>query len=267
MKKYETFSIALGGWAARGLAHIGIIEYLDELNIRPTMISGTSMGAVIWAFYAIGYTGGEMREITKNIKILSLIDFDMKTGVFKWKKIMNLLEKYIGNTTFSETKIPLKIIATDIDTGEKYIFETGKIIDAIRASISIPGVFRPYNHLGKHFVDGWITENLPTSVLPKGKILAISVQIPIKFMKKKAPWKLDFWTNGIIANSFSLIRRTIGIMMLENEKRSKMIHEYIISPKIEAYDIDYYDFRNMDKMIDAGYRAGKWIEEFLLAEK
>jgi NTE family protein len=67
---------------------------------------------------------------------------------------MNLLEKYIGNTTFSETKIPLKIIATDIDTGEKYIFETGKIIDAIRASISIPGVFRPYNHLGKHFVDG-----------------------------------------------------------------------------------------------------------------
>ena len=80
---------------------------------------------------------------------------------------MNLLEKYIGNTAFSETKIPLKIIATDIDTGEKYIFEEGRILDAIRASISIPGVFRPYSHMGHHFVDGGITENLPTSVLPK----------------------------------------------------------------------------------------------------
>lgn len=95
-----------------------------------------------------------MREIAKGIPWLSLIDIDIRTGSLKGKKLMKYLEKYIGEKTFADTRIPLVIIATDIDTGEKYICREGRLIDAIRASISIPGIFMPYSYADRSLVDG-----------------------------------------------------------------------------------------------------------------
>jgi NTE family protein len=100
---------------------------------------------------------------------------------------MKYLSKYLGEINFSDLKIPLSIVATNIDTGEKVIFQEGRVIDAIRASIGIPGIFIPYRFNGMHLVDGGIMENLPIQVIQNNNtIIAVSVQIDIsKRMKSK----------------------------------------------------------------------------------
>ena len=138
---------------------------MEEKNIQITEIAGTSMGAIIGAFLAIGTTSDEMQKITREINYLQMIDFDLKNGFIKGDKIINFLEKYFGNTQIQDLKIPLKIIATDLETGEKKVFMNGKIVDAVRASISLPGIFRPHEIDGKFFIDGGVVSNLPLEEL------------------------------------------------------------------------------------------------------
>lgn len=247
----KDFSLALGGGAARGLAHIGVIQRLEELGQTPRAISGTSIGAVIGAFYAAGYTSTEMRQIALETKILKLVDLDLKNGLLKGTKIMKYLEKYLGEKTFEELNIPLTIIATDIDTGEKVIFREGRVIDAIRGSIGIPGLFRPFRYHGMHLVDGGIMENLPVSVLdPKLPVIAVSVQMDIVKRTRKKKRSFIFPDGNVIGNSYAILRKMVGIMMLGNEANSLQSRNdvHLIRPMRE--DIDFYDFRQMEAMID-----------------
>lgn len=259
--KSSNFALVLGGGAARGMAHIGVIRRLEELEKTPSIITGTSIGAVIGAFYACGYTSSEMEKIATEVNILTLIDFDLTHGIVKGKKIIQFFEKYFGETTFAETKIKLIIIATDIDTGEKIVCTEGKIIDAIRASISIPGVFAPYKHDGRKLVDGGLTENLPIEVLPKEiDVIAVSVQMPLR--KKTIKKSTFFFPNGtVFSNSYQILRKTIGIMIAQNEIRSLASRENIILIQPKREDIDFYDFKNIQPMIEAGYREAGIITE------
>jgi NTE family protein len=122
---------------------------------------------------------------------------------------MKYLSKYLGNKSFVDLKIPLSIVATNIDTGEKVIFREGRVIDAIRASIGIPGIFVPYKHNGMHLVDGGIIENLPIGVLlTDHPVVAISVQIDIK--KRVRIKKSFFFPNGtMLSNSYGIIRKMV----------------------------------------------------------
>ncbi len=253
------FALVFWGGAARGMAHIGVIQRLEELEKTPSIITGTSIGAVIGAFYACGYTSSEMKKIATEFNMLTLIDFDLTHGIMKGKKILRFLQKYLWETTFAETKIKLIIVATDIDTGEKIVFTEGRIIDAIRASISIPGVFAPYKHNGRKLVDGGLTENLPIEVLSKEiDVIAISVQLPIQNNRKR--WSNFFFPNGtVLTNSFQILRKTIGIMITQNELRSLASRENIILIRPEREDIDYYDFKKIQPMIEAGYKAASII--------
>lgn len=237
------------------MAHIGVMQRLEELEKTPSVITGTSIGAVIGAFYACGYTSSEMEKIATEVNILTLIDFDLTHGIVKGKKIIQFFEKYFGETTFAETKIKLIIVATDIDTGEKIIFTEGKIIDAIRASISIPGVFAPYKHDGRKLVDGGLTENLPIEVLPK-EIDVIAVSVLMSVRKKITKKSILLFPNGIVfINAYQILRKTIGIVIAQNEIRSLESRENIILIRPEREDIDYYDFKNIQPMIEAGYTS------------
>ncbi len=253
----KQFSLVLGGGAARGMAHIGIIERLDELWLSPVEISGTSIGAVIGAFFAAWYRGVEMRKIALETNFLKLIDLDLKNWLLKWNKIMKYLSNYLGNTNFSELKIPLSIVATDINTGEKIIFREGRIIDAIRASIGVPWVFVPYKHNGMHLVDGGIIENLPIEVIESNyPVIAVSVQLDIT---KKIKVKKSFlFPNGtMLSNSYGIIRKMVGIMIAQNELRSIHSRESVLLIRPWREDIDYYDFKKMNIMINEGYKVAK----------
>ncbi len=258
-----SFSLVFGGWAARGLAHIGVIERLDELGVSPSEISGTSIGAIIGAFYAAGYSGTDMRKIAINTNLLKLIDLDLRNWLLKWNKIMKYLSRYLGDIQFVDLCIPLSIVATNIDSWEKVIFREGRVIDAIRASIGIPGIFIPYKYNGMHLVDGGIIENLPIgSLLMDHPVIAISVQLDI--CKRVRIKKSFFFPNGtLLSNSYETIRKMVWIMMIQNELRSiQSSKSSVILIQPGRDDIDYYDFKKMNHMIHEWYISSSKLIDF-----
>ena len=178
--------LALGSGAAFGLAHIGVLKALERENIHIDIVSGCSIGAVIGALWASGYSAVELENIAFSFKrkrdLLKLVDiFDLSfpfSGFCKGRTVKHFLHKYLKKTHFKHLRFPLRIVATDLFTSEDVVFKEGNVIDAIRASISIPGVIRPFKHGGKMLIDGGVTNPLPISLLiDEGvrKIIAVNV--------------------------------------------------------------------------------------------
>ncbi|MFA7369254.1 MAG: patatin-like phospholipase family protein, partial [Kiritimatiellales bacterium] len=157
--KVKKIGLALGGGGARGLAHIQVLETLDELGIRPHRIAGTSIGAVVGALYASGLSGREIRELVhqwqtprpeKRNGILdrrdlrrwaALLDPSFsRSGLFKGEKIIQFLSDFVKCTTFEELEIPLYVVAADYGDASEVVFKSGDLLSAVRASIAIPGV-------------------------------------------------------------------------------------------------------------------------------
>lgn len=258
----ENFSLILGGWSARGIAHIGIIRRLEELDATPVCIVWTSMGAIIGTFYACGYSSKQMEEILLGINFLQFIDPNFLHGGIKGNKIITFLKKYLGETSIEQTKIPLKIISTDINTGEVVVFESGKIIDAIRASISIPGIFTPFHHHWAALVDGGIVANLPIEFAPENtKVIAVSVMMSQKKSSQKESKK--FFQKTPFSHTYTVLRKAVGIMIAQNESRSIQSREGILLIHPERDDIEYYDFKKIRALIQSGYSATSDIWKYL----
>jgi NTE family protein len=257
------FSLILGGGAARGLAHIGVIKRLEELDDKPSHIIGTSIGAIVGAFYACGFTSTEMQQIVRDTSFLWLVDIHFLQGGIKGNKIASYFKKYFGTKTFAETIIPLKIIAADIDTGEKIVFEDGQIIDALRASISIPGVFVPFRHNGMSLVDGGIVANLPIEFAPEDeKIIAVSVQMNLRKSSKKESKSL-FPAKTPFIHTYTLLRKAVGIMIAQNERTSIASRKDILVLRPGRDDIEYYDFQKVDELVDEWYKTALPITDYL----
>ena len=135
------YGLALWWGSARWFVHIWVIKYLEEKDIKITEISWTSMWAIVWAFLAFWKNSSEMLEIAKELKILKLVDLDFKFWFVKWNKVVKKLRTYFWDTKIEDLKIKLKIVATDLWTWERKVFESWDLVDAISASISVPGVF------------------------------------------------------------------------------------------------------------------------------
>jgi NTE family protein len=194
--KVLKIGLALGGGGARGLAHIQVLETLDELGIRPYRIAGTSIGAVIGSLYASGLSGLEIRELVhqwqtprpeKRHGILdrrdlrrwaALLDpsFD-RSGLFKGEKIIRFLSDFVKCTTFEELKIPLYVTAADYGDASEVVFKSGDLLSAVRASIAIPGVFTPVERDGSLLLDGGVVNPLPYNLLQDECDLVIAVDV------------------------------------------------------------------------------------------
>lgn len=174
--------LVLGSGAALGLAHIGVIRVLEEEGIPIDVVAGSSMGASIAAFWATGKSSNQMEKIVytsrKKISLLSLRDLIFPaSGLISDRRIMNLLSSYLGEKTFRDIKLPLKIVAVGFENREVVVLDSGKLIDAVRASISIPGIFKPKKKDGIHLIDGGILDPVPVSVLMRmgvKKIIAVN---------------------------------------------------------------------------------------------
>ena len=257
------FSLVLWGWSARALAHIGIIKRLEECHVVPSLVVGTSMGAIIAALYACGYSSREMQDAAKGIRFFSLLDPDILHGGIKWNKIVSFLKKYFDEKTFRDVEFPLKIIAVDIHTGAKVVFESGKIIDALRASISIPWIFTPYRYKGMTLVDGGIVANLPIEeALPWEKVIAVSVQLDVEKQNKRKTWNEGFIKRPFI-QTYLVLRKAVSIMIKQNERFSLASREDVCFLRLGREDIDYYDFQKCDRLIHAWYLLGSEIRSYL----
>ena len=164
--KKKKLGLVLSGGGARGYAHIGILKVLDELKIKPDYIAGTSMGAIIGAAYALGMSASEIEKKADELKLYKYLDPTIpKKGLIKGDKILKLFEEIYQNKNFDETKIPLFVNAVDVETGKELIFSEGSIAIAVRASMSIPGIFNPINVNDYILVDGGLTNNIPLSLI------------------------------------------------------------------------------------------------------
>lgn len=164
--------LALSSGAARGLAHIGVLEVLKREEIPIDMVAGTSAGALVGALCAQMKDCGPLKEIAISIdlkRMVSLVDPVLpKTGLVRGKRITDLLRTIIGgDIKFDDLKIPLACVATDIKTGEEVVINQGSVVEGIRASISIPGIFTVAKWGDRYLVDGALANPVPVSVLRK----------------------------------------------------------------------------------------------------
>ncbi|MCW7470664.1 patatin-like phospholipase family protein [Leptospira kanakyensis] len=210
--------VALGGGAALGLAQVGIMKVMEEEGLVPDMIAGTSIGAVIGAFWAsgLGYKGilPLLGEIDSIFKMFKLVDLSFPgQGLLHGKHVRSLLEKYLGDLYFEDLPIKLRLISCDITTRQEIILSEGKVLDAVMASISIPGVFVPQpQENGKTYVDGGIVNPLPVSALSHEgveKIIAIN-SMPSSKDEMKTNKLLNLNVLDIIVNSLYSLQYRIG---------------------------------------------------------
>jgi len=177
--KRKKIGLVLGSGSARGFAHIGVLLVLDKYGIKPDYIAGTSIGAAIGALYCSGMSPEYMRRLAITTEWQDLLDFTVpKTGMIEGNNIEEYIQALTNNNKFSELRIPLSVIATDIRHAQKVVFTEGNVARAVRASISIPGVFSPVLIDSRELVDGGLVDPIPVDVVRKmGADIIIAVDI------------------------------------------------------------------------------------------
>ncbi len=154
--------LVLSGGAARGFAHIGLLRTIKRAGIQVDVISGTSMGAILGAFYANGYSAEKIYELAQSISWRDIIDFSFGSGLFKGLKLHTFLAAHLPET-FDELEKSLVISTTDIETGQEVFIFQGDLITALRASSCFPGAFEPVVFNGRTLADGGIVNNIPVN--------------------------------------------------------------------------------------------------------
>lgn len=246
LKKYNT-GIVLSGGAMRGFAHLGVLKALHEAGIFPEIISGTSAGSIVGAFYADGYEPGEILEIFENKKIYDLVG----SAIFKNAGLLNmtglgkLLKENLRAKTFEEFKKPLFVAATNLTTGSVEYFSKGSIVDKVLASSSIPVLFRPIKIHKDVYVDGAITNNLPLEPIKKKckKLIGVNVH-PLE----ENP-QLDS-LRSIAIRSFH-----IGIASVYNKK--DLFDMYIEPQELRKYG--YFNVKDSQALFNIGYEAAQQV--------
>jgi NTE family protein len=176
--------LALGGGGARGLAHIGILKVLQREQIPIDVITGTSMGGIVGAMHAVGLSPEQMEaEATKRGEIgqiFKLIDLQLVgSGLLGGKRIKKMIVEMLGaEKTFADLRLPFAVIATDYNSGREVVLKDGNLADAVRATMSVPGVFEPVEIGGYKLLDGGVLDNVPVGVardLGAEKVIAVDV--------------------------------------------------------------------------------------------
>ena len=164
MNNTQTVSLVLGSGGARGLAHIGVIRWLEEHDFRIEAISGSSIGALVGGFYAAGKLESYARWVCalRRVDVLRLLDFAFsKSGLFSGDRVMQTLEELLGDTNIEDLPISFTAVATNLDLEKEIWINRGSLFEAIRASISVPTVFTPVRYNGYLLVDGGLTNPIP----------------------------------------------------------------------------------------------------------
>ena len=269
--------LALGGGGARGLAHIGVLKVLEKENIPIDLITGTSMGAIIGAVYALKKDISAIEKITEKYSKISEFNIDLsfsekerKDKPFFLKKmsdflkkgyILNLeltrkyindgeglrrvIEELVNNKTFEDTQIPFAVVAADLVMGEKVIIRRGKLFDALLASASIPGMFPPVILDKKILVDGGIVDVVPIEVaqsLGANFVIAVSVSQTIK---KRAEF----------SNAVEIFFRSDSITSAELRKLQLSFANVVITPKVGRFH--WSDFSKPEKCVREGEIAAQ----------
>ncbi|MGD0382862.1 MAG: patatin-like phospholipase family protein [Thermoguttaceae bacterium] len=250
--------LALGGGGVRGLAHIPVLETLDDLGISPDIIAGTSMGAIIGALYASGMSGKEIRErvsrilISKDdtwrdivakksdlVKLVKAFSAEMPRGGFiNTQGFFEYLFHEIKKRTFEELEIPLLVIAADYWKAEEVVFEKGDLLPALQASMAVPGVFAPVSVANKVLVDGGVVNLVPYDRLLERADFTIAVDVS----KVRNPGKNE------IPGALESVLGAFNIMQASALAEKMKIRKPDIYVQMEIHDVRMLDFNKTDEV-------------------
>ena len=262
-RKPPKVGLALGSSAARGLAHIGVLKALKEASIPVDMVAGTSMGAMIGACFAKEGEISAVEEIAINTgwrELARLLDpklGSLRKGLIRGQRIEEFLYSLIGDAEFKDLKIPFAAVATDVNTGEEVVIREGSVIEAVRASISIPGIFVPVMLEGKCLVDGGLTNPVPADIVrDMGAKFIIAVNVLVEPQKSKRTASPPKGAEMAEApNIFNTLIQSIYIMEHEIIKSRIPKADVIISPDVSR--IEAFEFYKGEEAILAGYEAAR----------
>ena len=242
-------SLVLGGGAARGFAHVGVIRALEQEQIPIDLIVGTSVGSLIGAIYASDANSFELEWTAFKIEKDSIMDYGFMSafagmGAAKGEKLEEFVRAKVPIMNIEGLKIPFAAVATDLNRGKRVVLDRGSVARAVRASSAIPGVFMPVDHQGKLLVDGGVVDNIPVSVArERGADMIIAVDIGENVI------------NFDITNVIDVMLQAITIMSAENAKTRKREADILIAPKVG--DVRMLDFTQKKRCMQAGIEATK----------
>lgn len=238
-------ALALGAGSARGLAHIGVIQVLQESRVPIHLVTGSSIGAVAGAFLAAGLDMRLIGRMAAEMDFRVLLDPQVpRLGFFSGKKVYQFLRLLTQGKSFADLLLPLAVVATDLEAGERVIIDQGEVAEALRASISVPGVFRPVIREGRCLVDGAVTERLPVNVareLGAGFIIGVDVTYGGRAVEINH-------TLGVILQAIELLEKQIQDGYAANA-------DVIIQPRIGHIGSTRFDLA--EELIAMGREAAK----------
>ena len=248
----KTIGLALGGGGARGLAHALVLEALDEMGCRPSIIAGTSIGAIMGALYASGVSGKTIRENIQHntisrkdrwrdifkrradlMKVVRTVGLEYgRGGLVKPDRFLNLLLAAVHKNTFAELEIPLLVIAADYWSGEEVVLETGALLPALKASMAFPGVFAPVSIGGRILVDGGLVNLVPYECI----LDRCDVSIAVNVAGFRAPEDLrrpNVWES--VLGSFQIMQGATLNEKLKRRRPDIYVHPEIIDVPMFAF--------------------------------
>jgi len=240
-------ALVLGGGAARGLAHVGVIRALEQEKIPIDMIIGTSVGSLIGAIYANDPNSFELEWTAFTLDKDSIFDYGILNaftgmGVAKGEKIEEFVKAKIATANVEDLKLPFAAVATDLNHGTRVVLDHGPVAKVVHASSAIPGVFEPVELQGRLLVDGGVMDNIPIDVArEKGADIVIAVDIS------------ENVTNFNITNLVDVTIQAVNIMFNENVKNRKKEADVLISPAVG--DVAMLDFTQKKRCMQAGIDA------------
>lgn len=237
--------LALGGGAARGFAHVGVIQVLEEAGIRADLVAGTSAGSLVAAVYASGKNGAQLQRVAETMEEATMADWTLplfSRGVLRGDALARYVNGQVGNKLIEDMPLPLGIVATDLNSGQDMLFQRGDTGTAVRASSAVPAVFQPVRISGREYVDGGLVSPVPVRAARKmGAEVVIAVDI-----SSPPESNLSGGTLDILLQTFSIMGKSINTFELRDA-------DIVVRPSLVG--VGSSDFAARKRSIESGRKA------------
>lgn len=237
--------LALGGGGALGMAHVGVLKALEENGIKPQIIVGTSIGSLVGGVYASGLPLDVIEEEALKVKTSQLVDVSLNLmGILSGKSAMKLIKNIIkSDYLIEDLKIKFGAVAVNLADGEEVLFTSGSLLDSIRASISVPGVFVPFKIGNKYYVDGGVLNNVPENhVKNMGADFIVSVDL-----------LSDYKPNAVPKTAISAITYSSFVMQKRVTELMPKFADVRINLKLNEFKQEVFNRKEAEKLIEIGY--------------
>lgn len=273
MVKTRRIGLALGGGAARGWAHLGVLSFLDEIGMAPSVICGTSIGAVVGALRASGRLEAALEEImgADLIRVLSYVSPGIREGaLIDSRRIHNLLRAWFGHVDIGDLPVPFAAVATDIATGDPVVLGSGDLVSALMASIAIPAIFPPRFTRGRWLSDGGLSDPVPVGAaraLGADSVIAVGLNsrtagIGSDAADEEAGGRAEKKPslNAVLLSTLMITERNLAASRLSLDRP-----EVLIEPDMSGFLGS--EFHRARELSAAGYEAARAASQALLVLK